>query len=248
MAISVVEAVDRYVASLHEDREPDGYWHPSSISGCLRQALYERHGTAVTDPRDDRSKRILRVGHIMHEFVQAALLADPEVVAFYSEVELRSDSLGVTGHCDGLLLLSDGSWEVLELKTINSMAFRYKDLPKAPHIVQVTSYLKVLRDEGGKALDAEGNAVIIPPLGDRLSRARIAYVSKDDLLVSEHTVLWTPDKEADLLGRLDTLNQHLAAGTLPERLPDEQDKKSGKPKRAYLCNYCPFSTHCWGDQ
>jgi hypothetical protein len=45
--------------------------------------------------------------------------------------------------------------------------------------------------------------------------------------------------------RLATLNEHQAAGTLPERLPDTVDKK-GNRKRHWLCaSYCSYRSLCW---
>ena len=67
MSFSVVDALDRYVASLEETREPDGTWHPSAIFGCGRQAMYAQLSTPESNPRSARSSRTLRVGHLFHE-------------------------------------------------------------------------------------------------------------------------------------------------------------------------------------
>jgi hypothetical protein len=237
--------LDRYVESLHEPREPDNFWHPSSISTCLRQALYAFRGIPVSDPTPPRNKRVLRVGHLLHEFVQAAIAADPTVATFYAEVKITSDTLVVTGSTDGLLEYDDGTWELLEFKSISSRGFDYGDLPKADHVRQIVPYMKVLREEGGKAIDRGYAPVTIPPLGDKLHQARIIYVSKDDLRIGEHIVFYTPGKDAELMERLTELTQHQAAGTLPERLPDTVDKK-GNHKRHWLCaSYCSYRSLCW---
>lgn len=239
-------AIDAYVDSLHEERAPDGYWHPSSISGCLRQAVYEYRGTAKTNPRDPRSQRVLRVGHVFHDFVQTAIEKTGLVDVFYREVKFTHEGLRLKGSVDGLVQYSSGEWEVLEFKTINSNAFRYAtrdpdSMPKPAHVIQVTAYLKALRECGG--IDADGN--VVPPLGDRLTQARVAYVSKDDLRVEEYDVLWSPVLEADLLSRLAIVESAGHNGPLPDRLPLVSDKKTGKPTRSWECGYCPFQDHCW---
>lgn len=236
MAFSVASSLDRYVAAIETPREPDGLWHPSSLGGCDRKALYELLGVAKTNPPDARTRRVFRVGHLMHEFVQTAIAADPAVLVFYPEVRLDAPDLRVTGHADGLIKHDDGSWEVLEFKTISSRAFQYGDLPKADHVGQLALYMKVLREYGGRFLEAA-----ILPLGDTLTRGRVVYVSKDDLRISEHPVTWSAAKDEEITAKLDRLEYHREAGTLPERLP------MNGSKRHYLCGYCPFQDHCWGE-
>jgi len=249
VAFSVEEIIDRHVERLHEDREPDGYWHPSSLSNCLRQAVYELRGTEITNPRDARSRRILRVGHMFHQFVQDAIASDPAVVEFYPEIKLHSERLRVIGSSDGLQSLAriveDGYevWEVVEFKTINSLSFRYKDLPKPAHKIQAATYMKLLREDGGTVLGESPK--VIPPLGDKLTRARLVYLSKDDLKLEEHVVLWTPAKDEEILSRIAVLEEHRVAGTLPRRLPMVSDKKTGQEKRDYLCGYCQYEDRCW---
>ena len=238
---SIASALDRRVASEFEERGPDGYWHPSALFGCLRQAIYASRGTEITDPRDDRSKRILRVGHQFHEYVQGAVNADPRIARAYEEVKILDDELRIKGSLDHIVVYrANDRLEVEEYKTINSNAFKYRDLPKPDHVGQLATYLFVLGRTGGLASDG----TIIPPTD---ARGRIAYVSKDDLLVEEFTVLLTPGKERDIRRRIAYLDSYAAHGTaLPPRLPDEEKKGKEKGfKRAFLCNYCPYQRRCW---
>ena len=226
--------MDAYVDQIESIREPDGLWHPSSISSpCDRKSIYEYRG-AEKEPLTARTKRIFRVGHILHEFIQTAIEADPSVRGFWPEVPIVAGPLMVTGHADGLLEHESGEYEVLEFKTIKSTAFRYNDLPKADHILQVSLYLKVLR-EYGTVLPS----VTLPPLGDMLRRARVVYVSKDDLQIGEYPILWSEARNRQIEDKLVVLNAHRLEGTLPDRLP------ASGAKRHYLCGYCPFQTQCW---
>lgn len=239
MAFSVTTALDEHVSKLETERKPDGTWHPSSISGCLRKALYDYTGVPKSNPHDARTSRVFRVGHLLHEFLQEAVAASDDVLVDYAEVKLDYPDIRVSGAVDGLVQHFDGTWEVLEYKTINSNAFRYNDLPKEDHKLQAGIYLLVLREHGGVA----ANGAVIPPLGDLLTSVRFVYLSKDDLKIAEYDMPWTDELEAEIRSRLYTLEYHLEEQTLPDRLP-LVEKKTG-PARDYRCGYCPFLDTCW---
>jgi hypothetical protein len=234
-AFSVEQALDDHVALSEEPRLPDGKWHPSSLYGCPRKAVYEVRGVEPTNPVDARGKRVFRVGHILHNFVQDAVerKIGESLTQAYREVPVSLPELNVVGTGDGLVQFASGFWELQEYKSINSTAFRYRDLPKTEHVGQVTPYLLALQRHG-----SPDNA--IPPLGDALTRARLTYVSKDDLRVEEHTVLLTEAKIADLEGRVAWLNPYREGTSLPPRL-----KAEGKSKTPWQCGYCAFQTRCY---
>lgn len=245
MAFSVETALDEYVASLEVERKPDGTWHPSSISGCPRKALYDFNGVPKSNPHNARTSRVFRVGHLLHEFIQEAIQRSPDVKAVYVEVKIDHPGLRVSGAVDGLVEYESGTWEVLEFKTINSQAFKYGDLPKEDHKVQAGVYTKCLKETGGLATRSDGVITTIPPLGDKLNRVRFVYVSKDDMKIEEHTMLWTPAKDFELIQRLALLELHLGNDTLPDRLPFME--KKGKFVQDYRCGYCPYKDTCWED-
>jgi CRISPR/Cas system-associated exonuclease Cas4 (RecB family) len=251
MAFSVVAALDKHILRLEEERKPDGFFHPSGIFGCPRKAVYEMRGTEKSNPPDERARRIFRVGHVLHELIQDAIALDDEVVAFYAEVKVFDPERGIKGAADGLVRLANGRWIVLEFKSINSMAFRFNDLPKEDHRGQASVYMDVLRTHGGTAELSDGTPVILPPFGEELTRATFAYVSKDDLKVEEFTMLWTDAKAEVIDERIHVLSTHLDAGTLPRRLPPtvktNKTTKKTTSSRNYACGYCPFQTKCWNE-
>ncbi len=240
MPFSVTDALDREVERLYVERPPDDWWHPSQLSGCLRQTIYQSRGTPESNPRDARSKRILRVGHIVHEFTQDGVGRHPEVLASYAEVRITHPYYRVTGSVDQIVQLAPAVWVVIEYKTINSMAFKYRDLPKPEHERQLVAYLVTLRDFGS----ADST---IGPLGDSLAGGRIVYISKDDLRIEECEVFLTPAREQELASTVAELEAHKAAGTLPPRLPLEPDPKTSKATRSWRCRYCPYQDLCWGE-
>lgn len=236
MTFSVLSAIDRHVGALETERQPDGKWHPSSISGCARQAVYGFRGVPKSDERAAKSKRILRIGHILHQFAQDAVMAEVGVSirAFYEEVKIDIPELNITGSVDGVLELYDGTWVVLEFKTISSNGFKYaKELPKPEHVTQVACYLHALREHGSPARG-------IPPLGDRLTKAVVAYVEKQELSIAEYTVEWSEQMRADLVSRAAELAWYEDGDELPDRLLPE--KRGGKH---WLCGYCEWNTRCW---
>lgn len=241
MTFSVEGALASYIQEHASVRLPDGAWHPSGLYACARKTVYAFRGTEESNPTDARTQRVFHIGHTLHAVVQAAVASDPHVIGVYTEVAIRIPELNIIGAGDQLVQFDDKTWELEEYKSINSMAFRYKDLPKADHAAQVVPYLKALREHGGVADDGR----IIPPLGDGLRRARLTYLSKDDLLMEEHIVHWSEAKEVDLAERVAALEHYRTGDALPDRLPETPNKKSGKMERNWQCKYCSFHDLCW---
>lgn len=271
MTLSVAETLDAHVADLEEERLPDGQWHPSSLFGCERRAVYDFLGTEK-EPLDARTKRVFRMGHIFHELLQDGLTAAVErgdLKAFYPEVKIVDPVRGLKGHADGLALENDDTWTVLEFKSIKSTGFKYGGLPKDDHRKQVAAYVSTLRRYGGTwklpdriptwlesqlfasmggdvvtSDDGQDQYLVIPPLGD-LARVRFAYVSKDDLEIKEFEQTHSEQKEQWLDEYLAGLRAHVDAGTLPDRLIRYTETGNVSKQRHYLCGYCPFAKTCW---
>jgi hypothetical protein len=263
MTFSVAAALNAHLVAKNEDREADGYWHPSGLFTCDRQAIYAFRGTPMTNPPNEQSLRVFRMGHLVHGFVQEAIASHPDVQQVWLEVPVISDTLGVKGHADALVLFTDGTYEVIEVKSIKAAGMKYGDLPKVAHIKQGIAYAIVLRDgtsifegdtisDGFVDLDTGVSVVFVTtPDGRRVSRPgqlgaalralRVVYVSKDDMLVSEHVLAITPEREAAVRDTLTRLRAFEAAGILPKRLPKVKGAIPNFP-----CNYCSYKDRCWG--
>lgn len=260
--VKSVEAVlDAHIARTEKPRPPDGRWHPSSLFSCERQAVYEVRGTPPSDNRENKSRRILRLGTTVHEIVQRALIEDAKALAVYNEVAVDIPGLNVTGHSDTLIQHTENDWELLEFKSIGARGMQYGDLPKSEHEEQARTYAYGLRKIGGRVpgpeiancdcldypcehseLTPEERPGIIPPLGDALNRIRIVYFSRDDLRVQEFVLPIDTDWEDEFEARIARLERYRKDGeALPPRLPLE---KNGK--KNWLCaGYCLFRTQCW---
>lgn len=246
MTISVEALLDAHIRRIEKPRPPDGLWHPSSIFGCERQAVYEVRGTTPSDVRENRSRRILRMGTTIHEIVQTALTNEAAGVVVYNEVAVDIPALNITGHCDSLLMHSPDDWELLEFKSISPNGMKYGGLPKPEHVNQARTYAYGLRHIGGVVPGptiafADDEDLPIPPLGDKLQRIRIAYFSRDDLRVEEFPLLVDEEWEAELEDKIARLNRYRDDGeALPPRLPLERGKKN------WLCaGFCQFRSKCW---
>lgn len=243
----VADALDRYVEANDSIREPDGLWHPSSISGCARKAVYTVRGVERSDPPGPKSRRVLFIGSVFHEHAQAALklAAEPLAAEVYTEVRVLIPELNVTGSADQLLIFEDGTAELQEFKTIKEGfarkggGFGFKGLtgPKEDHLEQVKCYVYGLRTYGGEADDGR----TVPPLGDRLTRVRFTYIEKQTFDTREFVVEWDPAWAGELLGKLNELELYRGD---PLSLPPRQENRD-----AFPCSWkdgrCDFFTRCW---
>jgi hypothetical protein len=243
----VREMLDEYIESVTDERLPDGKYHPSSMFGCDRKAIYEVRGTDPTEFTDARAKRRFYIGHRLHESIQRTLESHPGVTVFLPEFEVDVPLYNVFGHGDGLILY-EGEWWMLEVKSIKRAGVRM-GLPKDMHVSQAMVYWWAVKNHGYKAVSTselpgvtfDEAAIAYPPLGDKLKGILMVYVEKEDLDIYEYVLESDPEWDQmveDKIASLDMWKDD--PKSLPPRLPLE---KGGK--KNWLCNYCPFATKCW---
>jgi len=221
----------------NEKRGSDtGEWHPSSMTECLRQAVYSYRGEPVTNPSQMRNLRIMDRGTEVHEVIQD--LMHDRYPGFESEIKVNA--LGVKGSCDGLLPIGEGFpynygneiddvdqmqpvYELQEYKSISPMGKRYLNGPKEGHVKQARIYYAALEDRGYL-----------------LDGIRIVYFDRDDWSVIEFEVEpWTVEGVESFKDELEDLQAHADEGTLPaKKRPDS------KNKMFWLCRYCPYADTC----
>lgn len=236
--------IDRMFLDRQEDRPPDGFFHPSSLSGCARMTVYEVTGTEPSDEKDVRSIRIMGEGTDMHADIQAEMAK--RFPGFLAEVKV--DCLDIRGSVDGLLPVSDGvsgaaeRWveehktippyellsPVYELQEYKSggdykiKMLKRKGAPDPQHVKQTQMYYWAL----GK-------------MGYLLDGIRIVYFARDDWSVLEFEVEpWDEAECRSFEGELGLLRLRVEDGTLPDRLDQKGDM-------AWLCRYCDFRTRCF---
>jgi hypothetical protein len=251
MVFTVTDAVNRYVESRQSLREPDGKWHPSSIFGCPREAVYSYRSTPETNPRDYRSKRTLWLGTQIHEIVQPAIAEHPEILECYTEVHIDIPELNIVGDAD-VLYRTVAGWELGEIKSIGTFALKNAQrpgagLPKDDHRKQAMTYLYALREYGSVVKEDctkhPDGCPVVPPLGYALERFCFAYVAKDDLTPHEEFVRWHPDMEREIREKVEYLSTYANdPNSLPPRMPFTGKNMDAKDWR---CKYCPFMDRCW---
>lgn len=220
-----------------EERGSDaGEWHPSSLTGCERAAVYSFTGTPASNETTPRSMAVLQAGTDIHDLIQKELV-ERFGKGFLPEVKL--EYMGVHGSSDGLLAVADGYrdeffdeagvlvetetvepvYEVQEFKTIKSLHF-VKNFPKPEHMMQARIY----------AWAASHSGYLIDGI-------RIVYIERETKLVIEHFIQpWDEEEEKTFEDTLANLNMHVEEGTLPDQMPDDY----------WLCRYCDWRTLCKG--
>ena len=226
--------IDKMFLEKYEDRPPDGRFHPSSLSGCDRLAVYEVSGTERTDPPDTRNIRIMGTGTEFHDRIQALLLdAHPGTL-----IEVPVEWGPITGSADALVPVGDGLpdgdpemsalaplYELQEFKSGGN--WKMKTIQKVPdpqHVKQGRIYYWALEH-----------------MGYLMDGIRIVYLGREDWDVIEHEVEpWTAEEGREFEAGLDSLEQHVLDETLPPRKPLD-----AKGNRYWLCRYCNFRTRCY---
>lgn len=237
---SIKAALDKYIDSVTDEREPDGRWHPSSMFLCNRQAIYQVRGTERSEELDDASKRRFYIGHRLHEAVQRAVEWSPAIKHFYPEFIIDIPELNIKGAGDGLIEFWDGTFVVLEVKSIKKMGVRF-GLPKDQHKKQAKVYAWGAKYYGSSVIDEEGNAIQIEPLGDKLTGIIMVYLEKEELDIWDYFLEYTNQWDIDIENQLNELDVYREdPDSLPPRLPLKKDGKKQWP-----CNYCPWKTKCW---
>ena len=205
-------AIDEYLKQESEKiRDYGNYWSASSAGYCQRKVIFDRLKLPpVTD--DPRKTRVFSSGHIFHEWIQG--ITQRAGISVAQEVELKDDKLMIIGHFDDLIKVDD-HFILYDYKTQHSRAFMWaKKNPKPMshyHKMQLGTYMYMLRSKkyvwsGTKDFTLEPNT---------LSEARIMKISKDDLMMTEQALLWTPDLEKKVYEYWTTLNGYWNNKKLP---------------------------------
>lgn len=237
MSFTVTGAIDAYIDSVTDEREPDGKYHPSSMFGCLRQAIYGVRGVEKTEPLDDASKRRFYIGHRLHEAVQRALEVADGVEKFFPEFRIN---MGHTVGAGDALVYADGKWFVVEVKSIKR-AGMLRGLPKEHHVNQAKVYAWAVKNYGFFVDDSSiiDGVRYYEPVD--VAGILMVYVEKEELQIVEQWIPWDDAWNGEIAERLVELDMYRDdPDSLPPRLP-----YSGKGKKHWMCGYCPYLTKCY---
>lgn len=211
---SLIDTVLKEKQDKRKDRKSSGLISPSSFGRCFRQQIWKRQGKEPSNPIDSRTLRVFECGHIFHDWIQRLLgEVDSEVLCEKNDIKGYADLVNKE--------------EVIDIKTIHSKGFWYMkkknyDITKEKYgnILQVICYAWIL----GKP------------------KARLVFVSKDDLCVEEYgfyTEKWLKELNIELDFLRDFWDAFKEDGILV----------GGEP-RAYKteCKFCNFRDACKEEQ
>ena len=204
--ISIQRLIDDAIAlDNSEPRVPSGKFNPSYLGQCHRKHFWKRKGVEPDTQPDARSFRVFECGHLFEHFVCQ------HIPALQKQVVIETDDF--KGFAD---IVSDD--EVMDVKSINSKAFWWMDkdtydinVEKRHNILQVIFYAKELKK----------------------SKARLVFVSKDDLCIREYGFFvekWDQVLEEEL--------KKLRQAWAEDQLPDAE------PQAGWECKYCSFADKC----
>lgn len=214
----------------------DGWFSASSAGSCFKKLMLRREGKK--EPKmDNRVMRLLRLGTVVHEDIQRAILNSEEMRGnkynIVMEKRVEMPELNVVGHLDiGITDKTTGDVKVVDIKTCASYKWRMKfgrspDKKGNPNYnMQLSTYLKAYRDETGS--DGIASMSLLWYNKDT-SALREEYV--DNIWMNRATEYW------------EEINEYSDSSTSEDMVVGSY----GVPMENWECRYCGFKDiHCKG--
>jgi len=225
----------------------ESWYHASGAGSCSRKLYFESiEQVEVSNPIDAKTKRLLRLGNIVHDDFQESLVSynrdiynrdnnrdsnsdkEKEIknkekeIKFHTEQEVRIDELNVRGFYD---IVSEGEEVYLyDLKTCGGYAWKMKFgrkpafNPSIHYELQLGTYGYAVKQQFG-----------------RLDGMFLYYYNKDTSMMRAVSVPLTYISRAYLFWK-NTKDEH-KQGLPPFRV-------GVSPVQDWQCNYCQFLNHC----
>ncbi len=166
-------------------------------------------------PKKEMEANILRLfdhGDYIHKLIMKTLVEAKEVRVVASEVNIPSQEL-VFGRADAII--SDGrNLYVLDIKSINSSAFKYLTKPKEENIFQLQLYLHYFR----------------------IPKGILLYVNKDTQELKEFLVDYNQTLSQNLIDDLKSVKAKIDKNIVPARISDYPNN--------WQCRYCQYREIC----
>ena len=230
---------------VYKKKNPNKYYRASAAGHCFKKHWYSINGYEGKG-MDDKSKRLLRLGTIVHEDIQKAIelyqsnnmpseneeiFSQEYNINFKTEYQIVIESLNVMGSADIVVLDSENTASVIDIKTTHSwkwkMMFGRNKEPKPSRMYELqlgTYALGILEQE-----EIEYDDISL----------YLVYYKKDDSMMKPINVnnVWM-DNAAEYWASLnDTLDM----------VKEESDLSRGSlnvPVEDWECRYCQFEPIC----
>ena len=225
-------------SSKDDHSHDDGKLHPSSVGGCPSRSAYSMLGFAqeFKPSHDAKGLKIFAMGTFIHLMLQrgfylAEILEEHPEKADEPHVEILAtiEELNLQGRADGIILPEFSRWgtrAVLEIKSINSNAFKVLKGPKPDHILQATAYYVGLVERG--VLKPEENEVIF------------IYYAKDTSEIKEYNIQIKDSHIKDMKKRGKKIWDMVNAFRDRSEFPVPYYDNPNKPP----CSYCQWKSLC----
>ena len=229
-----------------KERNYGAYWSASSAGYCQRKLIFERLGVPKSVPDDPRKQRVFSAGHIFHNWIQeltrqAGVSVAQEVELIDDELMIKGhfDDLILINEAtdkDGNPLTFDewysktkehgGTTEeynkmqsliLYDYKTVNSRSFMWaKKNDNAMshfHRMQLGTYMYMIKQNPTNIIRFDDWP---KDMLKNLSEARILKIEKENLMMMEQQLMWSPELESEVLSYWNSLNEHWNKKTLPQ--------------------------------
>mgnify|MGYP001178532952 CR=1 FL=1 len=177
--------------SIVQERDLDGFFHPSSLGGCLRRLWYAFMYTQPEHRIPLKLRFCFEHGHSVHDWMQSQLIAALEKIDgldIYCEISIRDrkwvlpDSYAfrnnLAGSTDGLIVMQQDGVEkraIYELKTASVSVWDKLTKPNPKHIEQASVYAECFGAED----------IIFQYYNKNTDLSKFFYVKKDPTRLEE---------------------------------------------------------------
>lgn len=204
------ELIDKFYLDKQKNREQN-HFYITDAGKCGRAIFFKFKNV----PREEMEARVLRMfdhGDSIHQLIMKPLLSLRKVRVVASEVDIPPQEL-IRGRADAIISDSKDLY-VVDIKSMNSMAFRALESPKEDNVTQLQFYLHFFKIKKGILL----------------------YVNKDTQELKEFMIDYDPDLVNELLKELHQLKKKIESNSVPGRIPSYPTN--------WQCKYCQFSEVC----
>jgi len=200
----------------------------SSAGHCYRKHKYKILGTEI-DPIDKKSLFRMRIGDLVHEDIQTALLKYYNDSLIMTEVEVESKKLGVRGFLD-IVIIEKQEADLKDIKTSAAYAWTKKFGLKKNREVNSSEKYELQIGTYGLLLEEK--------LGLRTVNMDLIYYKKDDSSIRFVNVSGDYKKKAQEYW-LETAK--MCKQDVDKLVPGDE---MGVPFESWEWNYCPYRSKC----
>ena len=236
--LTEIESVNKFN---YKKKNPNKYYRASAAGHCFKKHWYSINGYEGTSTGDDRSKRLLRLGTIVHEDIEKAInwhedrlqcdIDNEYDMSFKTEYGVIIEELNVMGSADIVLLDSEGTASVLDIKTTHSYKWKMmfgRNKEKSPsrmYELQLGTYaLGVCNQE-----NVNPDSISLYLVYYKKDDSSMKYVDVNPVWMDNAAEYWV------------TLNETLSLVKEEADLPRDT---LNVPIENWECRYCQFESIC----